>query len=156
MIRAIVALDSYNGIATNAGIPWDLPTDRAYFKQQTWASDLLMGYNTYKEMSGPLYGRQNYVWVKASALLSEGFSTVTDIEYFLSDHSDAWIIGGERLYRQTISYIDEIYVTRIEGDYKCTKFFPDFEQEFELSSQSDKKNENGISFWFQVWKRKQT
>lgn len=156
MIRAIAALDTHNGIATESGIPWDLPGDRAYFKEQTWNRDVLMGFNTYKELASPLAGRQNYVWVRSNAPLREGFSAVNDINEFLYNHPETWIIGGEGLFRQTLSHVDEIYITRVEGDFKCTKFFPEFEQGFNLVRQSDKKIDKGISYSYQVWKRKKT
>lgn len=35
MITAIVAHDEKYGIATDNGIPWDIPQDRRYFKLKT-------------------------------------------------------------------------------------------------------------------------
>ena len=53
MIRAIAAIDNKNGLASETGIPWDLPTDRAFARKMTEGSNLLMGYGTYIEFSKP-------------------------------------------------------------------------------------------------------
>ena len=42
---------------------------------------------------------------------------------------DAWVIGGVKLYCEAINHpnCSEIWVTEIEGDYECDRFFPELE-----------------------------
>ncbi|HLB66591.1 MAG TPA: dihydrofolate reductase [Candidatus Saccharimonadales bacterium] len=54
----------------------------------------------------------------------------------------------------TFDLINELYITLLEDDFHCTKFFPEYEQAFEKISQSEPITENGITFRFTVWKRK--
>ena len=61
MIRLIAALDTDRGIATDEGIPWSLPGDRAYFRRETGRGVIVMGRSTYAEFDAPLHGRDNYV-----------------------------------------------------------------------------------------------
>ena len=61
MIRLIAAMDSRHGIATASGIPWKLPGDTAYFREQTSRGLILMGRSTYDEFAAPLHGRENFV-----------------------------------------------------------------------------------------------
>ncbi len=155
MIRAIVAIDSKRGMANDKGIPWDLPTDRAYYRKNTENGIILMGYGTYVEFSKPMHGRTNYVATSKDEQLREGFEAVTDARGFLQKaEEDVWVIGGAGLFASTLDLIDELYVTQLEGDFGCTKFFPEYKDNYELASASEPKTENGITFRFEIWRRK--
>ena len=154
MIRAIVALDNKNGLADEHGIPWDLPTDRAYFRQKTDGHTVLMGEGTYREFKKPWQNRRNVV-ATHGAHLRPGFEMTNDARAFLKQaNEDIWAIGGAGLFETTIDMIDELYVTQLDGDFHCTKFFPEYKEAFELAQQSEPKTENGITYTYQVWSRK--
>jgi dihydrofolate reductase len=154
MIRFIAAIDSKLGLANDQGIPWQgrLPTDIAYFRKKTIGSTLLMGYGTYKELTKPFPGRINVVASSKKLSLLPGFKLTNDARKFLSEaSSDAWVIGGSGLFMTTLDLADELYLTRIKGDFGCSKFFPEFTARFEIESSSKKITENGISFHYEVW-----
>lgn len=154
MIRLIAALDDKLGLANDQGIPWDLPTDRAYAKEKTMGNPILMGFNTYLEFKSSNTGRRNLVLTDGKEPLREGFEAVTDIEEFMKNPPDnLWLFGGAGAFAQTINYADELYLTRVKGDFQCTKFFPEFEDKFELSARSEEYTENGTSYRFEIWKR---
>jgi dihydrofolate reductase len=156
MIRSIVAIDAQRGMANEQGIPWDLPSDKAYFRKQTEGSTVLMGYRTYQEFDAPLVNRQNYVFARTGSELREGFLLVEDLDSFFKNHTeDIWVIGGAKLYEETLDYADELYITHLEGDFSCTKFFPEFEKQFEQVTTSELQQENGITFRYAVYRRKQ-
>lgn len=153
-MRMIAALDSRHGIATDTGIPWKLPTDQHFFSEQTADGLILLGYDTYLEVARPLHGRTNYVATRKTGLsLREGFDQVTDVDAFLAEHGDQVVqnIGGAGLFSSTLHLADELVLTRIDGDFGCTKFFPAFEDRFELASESEPITENGATFTFQWW-----
>ena len=68
---------------------------------------------------------------------------------------DIWVGGGASLFASTIDLADELYLTLIDHDFNCTKFFPQYEKDFELLAQTKPQAENGITFRFTTWKRKQ-
>jgi len=156
MIKLIAALDTKRGIANEAGIPWQgkLPSDVKHFRDLTRGAVIVMGYKTYQEFVEPLPQSQNHVVTHSDEPLRPGFSPIKDIADFLHKNADCWIIGGAGLFAQTIVYADELYLTRVEGDYGCTKFFPDFEKDFELINQSELQQENGISFYYQTFRHR--
>lgn len=157
MIRQIVAIDEKRGLANDKGIPWDLPSDKAYFREQTEHGTVLMGYRTYEEFEQPLPNRRNLVAARPGSDIREGFELVEDAENFLkSAKEDIWVIGGAGLFAATIDLADELYLTHLEGDFDCTKFFPEYKQDFELKSKSEPITENGIIFYYAVYRRKQT
>ncbi len=161
MIRFIAAIDSKRGLADNQkhqgnhGIPWlgQLPTDSRYFKQKTSGNILLMGYGEYLAQSKkPLPGRTNVVATSRPESLEPGFQKVADAQEFLRDTSkDVWVSGGAGLFDSTLDLADELYITQIDGDFHCTKFFPEFKDKFSLKSESEPITENDITYTFQVW-----
>lgn len=156
MIRFIAAVDSKLGIAGEHGIPWQgkVPTDVAYFREKTSHSDILMGYGVYIELKRPLSKRRNFVATSKVESLREGFEKVTDARTFLqSVTEDMWNIGGALLFASTVDLADELYITQLDADFHCTKFFPEFHDQFILHSESPPHFENGITFRFQVWRR---
>jgi len=155
MIRVIAALDDKRGLADEQGIPWDLPSDRAYTREKTMGGSLLMGYRTYLEFTAPLPGRRCLVLTDGTEPLRDGFEAVTDLEAFMKNPPQKlWLFGGAGAFAQTLQYADELYLTRVEGDFGCTKFFPEFTDKFELAQKSPPQLENGITYWYEIWKRK--
>ena len=155
MIRFIAALDSRRGIADEHGIPWQgkLPSDMRWFRDHTLGHVLLMGRSTYDEFNGPLPGRQNFVATHQASV--PGAEAVSDVAAFLrTQPGDVWVIGGARLFEATLSQADELYLTQLEGDFGCTKFFPPYQAAFKRAEAANPITENGITYRFEVWRRK--
>lgn len=154
MIRFIVAIDQQQGLANDEGMPWDLPTDRRYFRDQTMGDIVLMGYGTYITFTKPLEGRCNLVATTRDEKLRAGFDWISNARTYLADvKQDVWVIGGAELYASTFSMADELYIAQLEGEFGCTKFFPEYRSEFVCSSQSKPLSENGIIFRYEKWER---
>jgi dihydrofolate reductase len=156
MIRFIAATDEKRGLANDEGIPWQgkVPSDVRYYHEKLKRGLILLGYGTYVELSKPMDNRLNYVATTNNEALREGFEPVGDARVFLQQaKEDVWCLGGAGLFATTIDLADELYLTQLEGDYGCTKFFPEYEKDFELASKSEPITENGITYRFTVWKR---
>jgi dihydrofolate reductase len=158
MIRAIAAIDSKRGIANDQGIPWQgkVPSDTAWFREKTMSGGIiLMGYGTYSEFASPLHSRQNYVATHRPEPLRDGFTKVAQARRFLQEATDdVWNIGGAKLFQETLDLNDELYLTKLQDDFGCTKFFPVYEELFELASESEPVTENNITFTFCIYRRK--
>lgn len=158
MIRFIAALDNKRGIANDHGIPWQgkIPSEVQYFRERTIHSIVVMGYKTYTEFDHPLSDRRNVVATHTNEPLRPGFEAVADINNFLAMATeDMWVIGGAGLFSSILDQADELYLTLIEGDFSCTKFFPEYDKAFELAGESQPQTENGITYRFTTWRRKQ-
>jgi dihydrofolate reductase len=157
MINLIAAVDERLGLADDHGIPWQgqLPTDSGYFRDQTRVGVIVMGFRTYEEFAEPLHDRVNYVVARDGTQLRPGFEAAGPVEGFLGDHrgETVWVLGGAVVYTEYLEHADQLYLTQIEADYHCTKFFPGFADRFVLASASPPATENGIRFRFEVWKR---
>lgn len=153
MIYAIVAVDDKNGLAIENGLPWDLPTDRHYFRDKVKNQTILMGSGTYKELKDPLSAKKNLV-ATSQAVRKAGFIAINHpTEYLDNVQEDVWVIGGAGLFKSVWDKIDILYLTKIQGDFKCTKFLPEYADSFTLQYRSGLLKENGIKFRFEVWNK---
>ncbi len=158
MLRAIVAIDEKRGIATDKGIPWlgKIPGDTTYYRSQVKGSTVIIGHRLYEELSKPYEDSRNLVALHDKTItLRPGFEPLYDVREFMTqEKGDIWNLGGAMLYDSTFDLVEEIYITQLEGEFGCTKFFPDYEDDFELIKESSPITENGITYTFQIWKRK--
>jgi len=156
MIRLIAAIDQKRGIAKAGRQPWHIPADEQYFKDQTrkFGARLLMGRKTFNVMKHPLPDRTNYV-LSHNRQSESGIVGVTDLDAFLQDLTeDIWVIGGAAVYQQTIARADLLYLTRIESDFGCDQFFPDYAEQFELVDQSPPQHEDGLVYTYAIYRRR--
>lgn len=154
MIRAIVAIDSERGMANEQGIPWSLPGDQQYLTEHLQSGAILMGYDTYREIKQPFGAHDNFVATTRGEPLREGFIAVDDAYTWLSAQTgDVWNIGGPTLLHTTLDLVGELYITQLEGSFGCTKFFPEFRDQFTMTWQSDPITENNITYRYQIWQR---
>jgi dihydrofolate reductase/thymidylate synthase len=124
----IVAVDSQGGIGKDGTIPWNLPEDRAFFAKQTTKAPphkrnaVIMGRLTHESIGRDLPNRLNLVVSRSGLSLSQCLERCRDDESI----SRVYVIGGEDLYREAVRHplCQRLYITRIEGNYHCDRFFP--------------------------------
>lgn len=159
MIRHIVAIDQSRGFAkfTTAGvlaIPWDLPGDKAYYREHIREGRLLMGRLSYDERRARS-AAYNYVLTHDVRLQVVNGQVVTSVEEALvkNNGQDLWVIGGESVYAATLEYADELYITQVEGSFACNRFYPTIPADFVRTHMSEPRSENGLSYRFEIYKR---
>ncbi|MHB1865185.1 MAG: dihydrofolate reductase [Candidatus Saccharimonadales bacterium] len=155
MIRLIAAIDSKRGIAKGGHIPWDLPSDQERFRSLTLSqgANVLMGSTTYSQMSSSYIKERNSFVASRENTQLPNATLVLDINKFISDfNGDLWIIGGALVYDATIALANELYLTVINANFNCDKFFPDYSN-FTLKSSDGPHIENGLSFNYQLLTR---
>jgi dihydrofolate reductase len=158
MLRLIAAIDEMRGVANEHGIPWQgkIPMDTNRYHELTSNGIIMMGYGTYEEYDTPLHDRDNYVVThRDSGALRTGFIGIPDADEFFDHHVDelVWVIGGAALFSSSLARADQLFLTQLDGDFHCTKFFPAFADGFEVDSDQGPLVENGITFHFQEWQR---
>lgn len=141
-ISIIAALDEKRGIGKDNKLPWHIPGDLPRFKQLTMGHPVIMGRKTFESilsyLGKPLPGRTNIVIThdpgSASLFRSRIGSEVAyldsvekGVEFASSKkNTEIFIIGGAQIFEQTISHVDKLYLTLVQGDYHCDTFFPDY------------------------------
>ena len=133
----IVAIDLKNGIALNHEIPFYFKDDVANFRKMTLHQVVIMGRKTWESLpKPPLPFRTNIILSNTLKLMIPLFDVeiVRDWEELIQllqqkyANKKKYIIGGESLYKQMINnpLCSELIITRINEDYHCDQFFPDF------------------------------
>jgi len=154
MIRAIAAIDDRRGIGRHGDIPWNIPDDTAYYRRHTEHSPIIMGRATYDGFKQPLVNRRNLVMSNSLKEVRQGFELLPDAATFLTTATeDVWIIGGAGPYQALLEYCDELYLTHVDGDYDCDRFFPAYAEQFELVSESPLNEQNGHHFRYAIYRR---
>ncbi len=147
MIFHVVAVANGNVIGKDNKLPWHFSSDLKFFKNLTTGSTVIMGRKTYESIGKPLPNRENFVLSRQSSLIAQEhlkiFNSLEDAIKQIST-KDAYIIGGENLYRQSLAVIDGIYLTRIHADFEGDAFYPEIPKVFKEAGERLKLQENPL------------
>jgi dihydrofolate reductase len=162
----VVAAHARNYVIGDKGqIPWmgQFPEDMKHFRQLTEGPGkaVLMGRKTYESLPGPLRNRVNIVMTRQKTYPLDPYIVRVD------NHAQAirwaernkiqklFVIGGAEIYKEALTYADDIWVTTIDADYPGDAKFPLINQdEFHVSmTQSMQGEKLGTTFQFQYWLR---
>jgi dihydrofolate reductase len=110
----IYAVSPQGIIGVGGKIPWRYLGDWRRFKRVTMGSTVVMGRTTFESIGKPLAGRRNLV-VTSRNLEVPGIECVRTIEEAMgrAGSTDIWFIGGARIYRDAMKYVDVIDVTYV-------------------------------------------
>lgn len=142
MISIIVAIDSKGAIGRCNDIPWHLSDDLKRFKTITMGHTVIMGKNTWDSLPfKPLKGRRNIV-VSTTMSATEGCEVVRSIEeacHLVKSDEQAFIMGGARIYEQTIGIADQLIVTHVDLTVDdADRFFPKIGKEWRAVEKSER------------------
>lgn len=161
----IAAVDKNGGIAKNHEIPWFYPEDFKWFKKQTEGHFCLMGKHTYQEINQKVSekGAEAVLPNRTSFVVSTSLENLPNATAVSSldkaymhlnpnQPNQMFILGGERLFKQALSFADEVLLTVINKDYQCTEFFP-IEQMMKLFRCVSHTPGENSDLCFTTWKR---
>jgi len=162
MISFIVAADENNVIGKNNQLPWHLPGDMKYFKNQTWGMTVIMGRKSLESLGKPLQGRKNIVVTRNKDWKTEGAEVAHSIDEAIelarqTGVNEIFIIGGAQIFKETMPIANRIYLTRIHHRFEGDAYFPEVpaaEWNLVKSRFCDVDEKNKYPHTFQVWERK--
>ncbi len=131
MLSLIAAMAQQRVIGCNGAMPWHLPADLAWFKQNTLGKPMIMGRKTWDSIGRALPGRRTIVISRDAALQPVGAERVISPEAALAAVAGApeiMIVGGAQIYQHFLTYADRLYLTLIDADFTGDTFFPDYNQ----------------------------
>ena len=129
MISMIVAMANQRIIGWHGAMPWHMPADLAWFRQQTLNKPIIMGRNTYQSIGKALPKRQNIVLTRSADFQAPDVTvTHTPNEALLAagDAPEIMIIGGAQIYRQFLPQTRRLYLTLIDAPVMGDTYFPDY------------------------------
>ena len=128
-LTLIAAASENNVIGKDNAIPWTLPEDFKHMRSLTDGKPLIMGRKTHESIGRPLPNRLNIVVTHDAGREFPGCVAVTSLEEGIakaeqSGAGEAFIFGGERLYRDALPVADRIELTRVHAQVEGDAFFP--------------------------------
>ena len=128
-ISLLVAAGENNVIGKDNALPWHLPNDLKYFKNQTWAMPILMGRKTYDSIGKPLPGRKNIVITRNQDWNAAGITVVHSLEAAVETAKaffvkEIFVIGGAEIFNAAFPQAGRLYLTRVHHSFEGDVFFP--------------------------------
>lgn len=130
-VLVLIAAVARNGvIGRDNQLLWHLPEDMAHFRETTRGAPVIMGRKTWESLPArfrPLPGRRNIVLSRQPGYAAEGaevVATLDDAMLRLQASPQAFVIGGEQLYRLALPRADQLMLTELDRDYEGDARFP--------------------------------
>lgn len=159
MISLVVAHDMHRLIGRDNELPWHIPEDLAYFKRVTMGKPIIMGRKTFESIGRPLPGRTNYIVTRNTSYSAPGVlvfhSVEAAVEAAKQEADEVMIIGGADIFSMSLAFADRLYITRIEHAFKGDTYFPAYEEQWRLMSESAKQETtDGITYVYQTYEKR--
>ena len=137
-IALIVAMAENRVIGRGGTIPWKIPGEQKMFRRITLGHTLIMGRKTHEDIGRPLPDRLNIVISRRKDYQPQGCLKADSIEAALAlcppEETEAFIIGGGELFRESIRRADRIYLTMVPVSVPGDTFFPEIPESFAMSA----------------------
>ena len=146
-LSLIVAMTKNRVIGKDNQMPWHLPADLAWFRQNTTGKPVIMGRKTFESIGRPLPKRTNIVLSRQpfehdGVIWKDSLESAVD---FVRDSEEIMLIGGGKLFNEYLSQADRLYLTEIQTELDGDTFFPsinwdEWHIEFEQYRPADAQN----------------
>ena len=152
IVSIIVATDETGGIGKDNRLPWHLPSDLKRFKRLTMGHHLIMGRKTYETIGTPLPGREMILVTNQSNYICSGCTVVNSLDSAIqlakdNQETEAFIIGGGEIFRQSINIADKIYLTTVHAQVKADVYFPELNlDQWEILEQEEIRQDMGDNY----------
>lgn len=161
-MNLIVAVDNNWAIGCGNRLLVSIPADMKFFRETTMGKVVVMGRKTLESFPGgqPLKNRTNIVITRDKNYKAKDAIVVTSVEEALEelkkyDEEEIYIIGGESIYRQFLSYCKTAYVTKVDHTYEADTYFPNLDEmeDWKMTGISDEQTYFDLEYIFTRYER---
>jgi dihydrofolate reductase len=151
----IVAIEENRGIGKDNKLLFHLPNDLKRFKSITENSYIITGRKNYESIGRNLPNRITVIVTRDKDYKAKGCLIYHHIETAITTCEvlgidKVFIIGGGEIYKQTLKYTDEIYLTEVKTKFDADVFYPELGNEFievsRIENKIDLKNKYAHDF----------
>lgn len=131
MISMIAGMDRQRLIGRDNQLPWRLPEDMQWFRQNTLGKTVLMGRKTYESIGKALPQRHNVILTTNKDFEAAGCTILGSIDEALAyaeTCDELMVMGGSQIYQAFLPHAQRLYLTRIDEDFAGDAWFPAYEQ----------------------------
>lgn len=160
-MKLIAAVSENWGIGKDNGLLFNIPKDMKFFRETTLGKTVILGRKNLESFPGkkPLPKRPNIILTRDKSFSVEGATVVNSVDELLAlpvDFTDAFVIGGEEIYRQLLPYCDVCYITKVKETADADRFMANLDEDeaWELIFQSEEIEDNGHLITFCTYERK--
>ncbi|WP_373819073.1 dihydrofolate reductase [Glaesserella sp.] len=139
-ISLIVARTLNKVIGKDNQMPWHLPVDLAWFRENTLGKPVIMGRKTYESIGRLLPKRPNIILSRRGFAVEGAYSAINLqqavglAQNFANSH-EVMIIGGGELFKQALPIADKLYLTEIQAEIEGDTFFEFDENLWKITSE---------------------
>lgn len=154
-ISMIAAMTEDRVIGIKNTLPWKLPNDMKWFRQNTMGKPIIMGRKTFESFGAKaLPGRTNIIITRDESYQASDSIVVHSIEEALKvagNVDEIMIIGGASFYEQMLPKANRLYLTFVHAELDGDAWFPeinnsDWNKVEKIDHKKDDKNRYAHSF----------
>jgi len=161
MISIIAAVSDDWGIGKENELLWHIPEDLKRFKRLTMGKCVIMGKRTWESLpKKPLTGRKNIVLTDLPDECIDCSVTAYSVEDALDKcdkNEEAFVIGGESVYRQFMALADRLYITHVHRKDPADVWFPKIDRrQWKVIDREEciSEDENKIPYSYVIYERR--
>ncbi|WP_296382493.1 dihydrofolate reductase [Winogradskyella sp.] len=155
-LTIIVAAGENNAIGKDNDLIWHLSDDLKRFKKLTNGHHIIMGRKTFESFPKPLPNRIHIVITRQTDYkVPNGVIIVNNLKDALDaakNDRQPFIIGGGEIYKQSISLVNKLEITRVHSTFdNADTFFPEIDKTIwkevsRTTHDADEKHAHAFSF----------
>ncbi len=135
-ISMIAAMTQDRVIGTGTSVPWHLPRDSQHLRDYTLGKPMLLGRQTYEEMTGWFTTQHPIVLTRQKDYTTEDALVVHDVPAALSaaramnegDAHELVVVGGAQVYAVALPLATDLILTLVDTRVDGPARFPDFQE----------------------------
>lgn len=132
IVSLIVSIGKHRQLGKDNALLWQLRDDLKHFKNMTKGHYIIMGRKTYESIGKPLPNRTTVIISRQNNYQVDGAITVASLRQAIdlameAGESEAFIVGGESIYREGLELCDRLIVTHVDYDGDADCYFPPYE-----------------------------
>lgn len=158
MISMIAAMTNNRVIGKDNELPWHVPEDFEWFRENTKGKPVIMGRKTHESMGKVLKGRTNIVISKNLNYIpiDNSVKVYNNISEAVAscEANEIMIIGGQQIYEQALQYTDRIYLTIFDTMIEGDAFFPILDESWKIIYKRSGKTNIPFPYSFNIFERK--
>lgn len=162
-MNLIAAVDKNWAIGYQNELLVRIPNDHKHFREETTGKVVVLGRKTLETFPQglPLKNRTNIILSHNQGYSVKDAIVVHSLEELKQElakypSEDIYIIGGESVYKELVSWCDVAHITKIDHEYQADAYFPnlDEDEDWEITADSEEQTYFDIEYTFVKYERK--
>lgn len=161
-MKLIAAVDKNWGIGLNGRLLVSIPSDQKFFRNETYGKVVIAGRKTLATFPNglPLEGRTNIILTNDKNFKAKNAIVAHSVEEALAavaeyEDEDIYVIGGESIYKQFLSYCDTAIITKIDHAFEADVHMANLDNmdDWKITAESEEQTYFDLEYVFCQYER---